>query len=189
MRAQDEERQRIERNLHDGAQQQLIALAVQVALLADSAEDPGEVRQITGQLRSGLHAALDNLRALARGIYPPLLADQGLGPALQAQAGKAPLPVLVEADGIGRYPRDAEAAAYFCILEALQNVAKYAQASLATIALSCSGSHLQFTIIDDGAGFDTQRPRAALACKAWPTGWPRLAVPSRSAHNPDSEPQ
>jgi signal transduction histidine kinase len=159
VRAQDEERQRIERNLHDGAQQQLIALAVQLALLEDSAEDPGEVRQITGQLRSGLHAALDNLRALARGIYPPLLADQGLGPALQAQAGKAPLPVLVEVDGIGRYPRDAEAAAYFCILEALQNVAKYAQASLATIALSCPDSHLQFTITDDGAGFDTTKAR------------------------------
>ncbi len=159
VKAQDEERQRIERNLHDGAQQQLIALTVHLTLLEDAAEDPGEVRQITGRLRSGLHAALDDLRALARGIYPPLLADQGLRPALQAQAGKAPLPVLIEADGIGRYPRDAEATAYFCICEALQNVAKYAQASRATIALSCPGSHLQFTITDDGAGFDTTKAR------------------------------
>ena len=155
VRAQDEERQRIERNLHDGAQQQLVALMVQLSLLEDSAGDSGEVRQVTGQLRAGLRAALDDLRALARGIYPPLLADQGLGPALRAQAGRAPLPVQVEADGIGRYPRDAEAAVYFCILEALQNTAKYARASRAAVALSCSGSNLEFTVTDDGAGFDT----------------------------------
>ena len=155
VRAQDEERQRIERNLHDGAQQQLVALTVQLSLLEDSAGDSGEVRQLTGQLRAGLRAALDDLRALARGIYPPLLADQGLGPALRAQVGRAPLPVLVEADGIGRYPRDAEAAVYFCILEALQNTAKYARASQAAVALSCPGSHLEFTVSDDGTGFDT----------------------------------
>ena len=155
VRAQDEERQRIERNLHDGAQQQLVALTVQLSLLEDSAEDSGEVRLIASQLRAGLHAAVDDLRALARGIYPPLLADQGLGPALRAQAGRAPLPVQVEAGSIGRYPRDAEAAVYFCALEALQNVAKYARASRATVALSCPGSHLEFTVTDDGAGFDT----------------------------------
>ncbi|HUK72453.1 MAG TPA: sensor histidine kinase [Streptosporangiaceae bacterium] len=155
VRAQDEERQRIERNLHDGAQQQLVALMVQLSLLEDSAGDPGEVRQVTGQLRAGLRAAIDDLRALARGIYPPLLADQGLGPALRAQAGRAPLPVQVETDGIGRYPRDAEAAVYFCILEALQNTAKYARASQTTVALSCPGSHLEFTVSDDGTGFDT----------------------------------
>jgi signal transduction histidine kinase len=155
VRAQDEERQRIERNLHDGAQQQLVALMVQLSLLEDSAGASGEVRQMTGQLRAGLRAALDDLRALARGIYPPLLADQGLGPALRAQAGRAPLPVQVEADRIGRYPRDAEAAVYFCILEALQNTAKYARASRAAVALSCPDSHLEFTVTDDGTGFDT----------------------------------
>jgi signal transduction histidine kinase len=155
VRAQDEERQRIERNLHDGAQQQLVALMVQLSLLEDSAGASGEARQVTGQLRAGLRAALDDLRALARGIYPPLLADQGLGPALRAQAGRAPLPVQVETDSIGRYPRDAEAAVYFCILEALQNTAKYARASQATVALSCPGSQLEFTVADDGTGFDT----------------------------------
>jgi signal transduction histidine kinase len=155
VQAQDAERQRIERNLHDGAQQQLVALTVQLTLLEDAAEDPVEVRQMTGQLRAGLRAALDELRALARGIYPPLLADQGLGPALRTQAGRAPLPVEIEADGIGRYPRDAEAAVYFCICEALQNVAKYAHASRATVALSCPDGHLEFTVTDDGAGFDT----------------------------------
>jgi signal transduction histidine kinase len=155
VQAQDQERHRIERNLHDGAQQQLVALSIQLGMLEDSAGDPGEVKQMTGQLRAGLRAALDDLRALARGIYPPLLAEQGLGPALKAQAGKASLPVLVEADGIGRYPRDAEATLYFCILEALQNVAKYAQASRATVALSCRDGHLEFSVTDDGAGFDT----------------------------------
>ena len=157
VRAQDEERQRIERNLHDGAQQQLVALMVQVSLLQESAGDSGEVRLIAGQLRTGLRAAIDDLRALARGIYPPLLADQGLGPALRAQAGRAPLPVLIEADGVGRYPRDAEAAVYFCILEALQNVAKYARASRAAVTLACPDGHLEFTVTDDGAGFDTAR--------------------------------
>jgi signal transduction histidine kinase len=157
VRAQDDERQRIERNLHDGAQQQLVALTVQLTLLEDAAQDPGEVRQLAGELRAGLHEALDDLRALARGIYPPLLADQGLAAALRAQAGKAPLPVLVEADGIGRYRREAEATAYFCILEALQNVAKYAQASRAMVALTCPDGQLGFTVTDDGDGFDTAK--------------------------------
>jgi signal transduction histidine kinase len=156
--AQDAERQRIERNLHDGAQQHLVALNIQLGLLDDAADDPGEVKEIAGQLRAGLHAALDDLRALARGIYPPLLADQGLAAAVAAQARRAPLPVLVEADGIGRYRRDAEATAYFCILEALQNVAKYARASQATVALSCPDGHLEFAVTDDGAGFDTTTP-------------------------------
>jgi signal transduction histidine kinase len=152
--AQDEERHRIERNLHDGAQQQLVALTIQLSLLEDDAGDADSVLQMASELRSGLHAALNDLRALARGIYPPLLADQGLAPALQAQASKAPLPVFIEADGIGRYPRDAEAAVYFCILEALQNVAKYSQASRATVAVSCPDSHLEFSVTDDGAGFE-----------------------------------
>jgi signal transduction histidine kinase len=154
VRAQDEERHRIERNLHDGAQQQLVALVIQLSLLEDAAGDADSVLETAAELRTGLHAALNDLRALARGIYPPLLADQGLAPALQAQAGKAPLPVFIEADGIGRYPRDAEAAVYFCILEALQNVAKYSQASRATVALSCPDSHLEFSVTDDGAGFE-----------------------------------
>ena len=154
VQAQDDERQRIERNLHDGAQQQLVALSVQLSMLEGAADDPGEVRELTGQLRSGLRAALDDLRDLARGIYPPVLADQGLRAALQAQANRAPVPVLVEADGIGRLPREAEATLYFCILEALQNVAKYAQASLATVTLRQGDGRLEFCVADDGGGFD-----------------------------------
>jgi signal transduction histidine kinase len=154
VQAQDAERQRIERNLHDGAQQQLIALRIQLGLLDAVADDPAGVRETAGQLRDGLAAALDDLRVLARGIYPPLLADQGLGAALRAQASRAALPVAVAADGVGRYPRETEAAVYFCILEALQNTAKYAGASTASVALAASGGQLEFTVTDDGAGFD-----------------------------------
>jgi len=153
--AQDAERRKIERNLHDGAQQRLIALTIQLGLLEESADDPATVRQLAPALKDGLRDALDDLRDLARGIYPPLLADQGLVPALQAQARRATLPVEIAADHIGRYPQDTEAAVYFCALEALQNITKYAGASRATVGLSCSGSSLRFTIADDGAGFDT----------------------------------
>ena len=157
--AQDEERRKIERNLHDGAQQQLVALSIQLGLLQDSAGDADSVRQLTPELQKSARAALDDLRALARGIYPPLLADQGLVHALRAQAGKTVVPVTIEADGIQRYPQDVEATVYFCALEALQNVAKYAGASRADVCLSISGGSLQFTITDDGTGFDTAAAR------------------------------
>ena len=157
--AQDAERRKIERNLHDGAQQQLVALTIQLSLLEESADDPAAVRQLAPAVRDGLRAALEDLRDLARGIYPPLLADQGLVPALQAQARKAALPVEIDVDGIGRYPQDTEAAVYFCALEALQNIAKYAGASRATVGLSCSGGNLTFTVTDDGTGFDTASTR------------------------------
>jgi signal transduction histidine kinase len=155
VRAQDEERHRIERNLHDGAQQQLVALAMLLRLVDDAAADPAEVRRLSAQLKDGVRAAVEDLRALARGIYPPLLAEQGLPAALRAQAARSPLPVLVEADDVGRYPREAEAAVYFCVLEALQNAAKYARARHATVALACRHGHLEFSVTDDGSGFDT----------------------------------
>ena len=159
VQAQDAERQKIERNLHDGAQQQLIALTIHLALLEESADDPAAVRELAPAVKDGVRAALDDLRDLARGIYPPLLADQGLIPALQAQARKACLPVEIDADGIGRYPQDTEAAVYFCTLEALQNVTKYASASRATVGLSCSDDSLRFTVTDNGTGFDTATTR------------------------------
>jgi len=96
----------------------------------------------------------DALRDLARGIYPPLLADKGLGTALAAHARKATVPVTVEADGIGRYSPDVEATVYFCVLEALQNVQKYAQASRASVRLGEQPGALQFVVEDDGQGFD-----------------------------------
>ena len=153
--AQDEERRRIERNLHDGVQQQLVALNVQLGLLGKIADrDPSKVPAMTEQLQSRAVEALEDLRDLARGIYPPLLADQGLAAALQAQARKAAVPTTVVYDGVGRYDRAVEAAVYFCALEALNNVAKYAQASTATIELAQHDGRLRFTVRDDGDGFD-----------------------------------
>ena len=155
--AQDEERRRIERNIHDGAQQDLVALGIKLNLAEITvAEDPARAGQVFGELKTDAAGALENLRDLARGIYPPLLADLGLAAALGAQAGKSPLPVLVEADGIGRYPQDTEAAVYFCCLEALQNTAKYAHATQARICLQAANGTLSFTVSDDGTGYDAR---------------------------------
>ena len=161
--AQDGERRRIERNLHDGAQQNLVALKIKVGLvemLVDS--NPGRVKPMLAQVKVEVGEALENLRDLARGIYPPLLADQGLVAALQSQARKAILPVEVVASGVGRYPEEVEAAVYFCVLEALQNVQKYAEAQAAVVRLLGSGAALTFEVEDDGAGFDLfSRPRGS----------------------------
>jgi signal transduction histidine kinase len=152
--AQDEERRRLERNLHDGAQQQLVALAVKLRLVESLIpREPETAVQMTREVSSDAGDALDTLRDLARGIYPPLLADQGLAAALEAQARKAAVQVTIDADGVGRYPQDVEAAVYFSCLEALQNVAKYAEASSATVRVS-SHDGLVFEIRDDGRGFD-----------------------------------
>ena len=157
--AQDAERRKIERNLHDGAQQQLIALSIHLGLLAEAADDPGFVRQAIPELKAQLSAALDDLRALARGIYPPLLAESGLVVALRSQVARSPVPVDLEADQVGRYPQDAESTVYFCALEALQNVAKHARASRAVIRLAGNGDGLMFSISDDGAGLPAGGPR------------------------------
>jgi len=153
--AQDERAKKLERDIHDGAQQQLVALTVKLRLLEQIAErDGAKAKQMAGDLQTDATAALEDLRDLARGIYPPLLADKGLGAALEAQARKAVVPTTVSADGIGRFPQDVEAAVYFSCLEALQNIAKYAEASQATIALTNGEGTLRFTVTDDGSGFD-----------------------------------
>jgi len=152
--AQDQERRRIERNIHDGAQQQLVALAVKLRLAQGLVGDPERERATLEQLQTEATDALENLRDLARGIYPPLLADQGLAAALSSQARKASFPVEVSADGVGRYPQDVEAAVYFCCLEAMQNAAKYADPHRAVIRLTGDDRHIEFTVEDDGVGFD-----------------------------------
>jgi signal transduction histidine kinase len=154
--AQDSERRRIERNIHDGAQQQLVALAIKLSITESmiGTDTDGE-RELLAELRQDAAGAAEDLRDLARGIYPPLLASQGLAAALEAQARKAPVPTTVSADGVGRYPQEMEAAVYFCVLEALQNVAKYAGATRAEVKLTASGHDLRFEVTDDGAGFDS----------------------------------
>ena len=157
--AQDEGRRRLERNIHDGAQQQLVALTVKARLARSYADrDLGKTVEMLAQIEAETQDALENLRDLARGIYPPLLTDQGLVSALEAQARKSAIPVDVRAEaGVGRYPQDAEAVAYFCALEALQNVAKYSKASRAEVHLVQDDGMLNFDVHDDGRGFD---PRA-----------------------------
>lgn len=156
--AQDEERRRIERNIHDGIQQQLVALTVKLRLAQGLVSRDGATAEaMLGDLQAETQDALEDLRDLARGIYPPLLADKGLGDALQAQARRSAIPVEIETDGIGRYPQAVESAVYFCVLEALNNVAKYADASRATVLLEHAGDLLTFTVSDDGRGFDPDR--------------------------------
>ena len=153
--AQDEERRKIERDLHDGAQQQLVALTVQLRLARGLVErDPAKVGELLDTIQGSATDALDDLRDLARGIYPPLLADQGLPAALEAQARKAAVPTSVEAEAVGRYEQEVEAAIYFCALEALNNVAKYSGATHATVRLSQQNGRLAFSVEDDGRGFD-----------------------------------
>ena len=158
--AQDEQRRRIERDIHDGAQQQLVAMSVKLRLLRQTIDrDVAAAAELADQLGAEAQDALENLRDLARGIYPPLLADKGLAPALEAQARKSALPVSVEADDVERFPQPVEAAAYFCVLEALNNVAKYADASRATVRLSNGADELRFEVTDDGRGFDPTMTR------------------------------
>ena len=153
--AQDEERRKLERNLHDGAQQQLVALSVKQRLAETMVDrDLDKAKQMLAEMRADSIEALETLRDLARGIYPPLLADQGLAAALEGQTRRATVPVEVRAENLGRYPQDVEAAVYFCTLEALNNVAKYAGASRVNVHLSQTNGELTFEIADDGAGFE-----------------------------------
>jgi signal transduction histidine kinase len=158
--AQDERARALERNIHDGAQQQLVALSVKLRLAEGLVErDPERARSILADLQVQTTETLGDLRDLARGIYPPLLADKGLPAALEAQARRSPVPVTVHPDGVGRYGQDVESAIYFCCLEALNNVAKYADASAVEIRLQQSDGELRFEVSDDGRGFDTASTR------------------------------
>jgi signal transduction histidine kinase len=154
--AGDAQRRAIERDLHDGAQQHLVALAVNVNLARQLADtDPDTAKEMLQQIGHDLQDAVQELRNLAHGIYPPLLMDRGLQEALSAAAARAALPTAVDADGIGRYPQAVEAAVYFCCLEALQNAAKHAgEGAEATISVHEEERALIFVVADDGAGFD-----------------------------------
>jgi signal transduction histidine kinase len=154
--AADAERRRIERDIHDGAQQHLAALAVNLGLarqlLADETEDRSTVVDLLAEMTGDVRETIAQVRDLAHGIYPPLLRQAGLPDALRAAAQRSAVPVTVEADGIGRRSPEVEAALYFCALEALQNVAKHAPGAAATVRLGDTADGLVLEVLDDGPG-------------------------------------
>ncbi len=154
--ATDTERRRIERDLHDGAQQHLVALAINLRLAQRIADhDPAQCAPMLDELAAQLQTAIDEIRRLAHGIYPPLLASGGLAQAIPAAAANAAVTTSVTLSHLGRYPPEVEAAVYFSCLEALQNAAKHAgDAATATISASHDGTTLTLTVSDNGCGFD-----------------------------------
>ena len=145
--AADAERRRLERDLHDGAQQRLLALGLALQLLRERSADPELLRQAEAELQT----ALRELRDLARGIHPTILSEQGLGPAVRSLADRAAIPITVRA-GDERYPAAIETAAYFVVAEALSNIAKHASARSATVGVARQNGRLRVEIRDDGCG-------------------------------------
>jgi signal transduction histidine kinase len=153
--AADCERRRIERNLHDGAQQRLTALAIKLSLACELAESHDDrVREVLAELRTDVRETADELRCLAHGIYPPVLAESGLPAALSAIARRSTLPITVHFASLGRYPAEIEAAVYFCCLEAIQNACKHAgDGARLNVGVWADGAALAFDVSDDGQGF------------------------------------
>lgn len=159
--AADEERRRIERDLHDGAQQRLLTLAIHLQLAAEQAEHerPEEAAELV-KLADEVEQALRDMRSFTHDIYPSILVDRGLETAVRSVAWRSLVPTTVEADGLGEYPREITTAVYFCCAEALQNIAKHARdARSATIALREANSVLRFSVCDDGVGMIDTRAR------------------------------
>jgi signal transduction histidine kinase len=151
--AADEERRRIERDLHDGAQQRLVAVTLTLRLAQSRIEtDPAGAAELVAQAREEAQLAINELRELARGIHPALLNDRGLGAALEALATRAPVPVQITGVPSERLPERVEACAYFVTAEALTNVAKYANATEAFVDLSLEDGCLRLQVRDDGVG-------------------------------------
>jgi signal transduction histidine kinase len=150
----DDERRRIEHDLHDGAQQRLVALRIKLELAAERADVNGGPADLLRGLGNDVEDALDEVRSLARGIYPAPLADRGLVEALRSAGLRSALPTTVLAAGVRRYPREIESAAYFCCLEALQNAAKHARGATAVVVDLSDNGELRFEVRDDGEGFD-----------------------------------
>jgi signal transduction histidine kinase len=152
--AADAERRRIERDLHDGAQQRMVAVAVTLGLAQSRMEsgDQEGATKLIAQAREEAQEAVKEVRELARGIHPAVLSDHGLGPALEALAGRAPVPVVVRGVPPEPLPHDVETAAYFVTSEALTNVAKYAHATEASVELELEAERLRLRVHDDGIG-------------------------------------
>jgi signal transduction histidine kinase len=159
--AADAERRRIERNLHDGAQQRLVTLSVALGLEASRAD--GAAAGLLSRAQGEVEQAIGELRELARGIHPTLLRDEGLTAAVEALARRAPLPVTVESSVRDRLPDPVELAAYFVVSEALTNVVKHASASEASVRLEREAGALRVTVTDDGVGGARITPESGLS--------------------------
>jgi signal transduction histidine kinase len=158
---QDAERRRLERDIHDGAQQHLVALTVNLRLAETlSARAPDRAAQVLAEQADAAREAIETLSQLSRGIYPRLLVDEGLVPALRAAVTTSAVPVTVDADGVGRLPGEIEAALYFCAMEAVQNAAKHALATAVQVRLDVVDDAVRLSVQDDGAGFLPAPPGA-----------------------------
>ena len=150
--AGDAERRRLERDLHDGAQSRLVGIAALLAQVRRRTDTDPAAAVMLDRAQAELGTSLAELRELARGIHPAVLTERGLGPALSALATRAPVPVTLDADGGERLPGPVEIAAYFVVSEALANVAKYAQATEATVAIRRADGSVTVEVTDDGVG-------------------------------------
>ncbi|HEX7247722.1 MAG TPA: sensor histidine kinase, partial [Actinomycetota bacterium] len=165
--AADAERRRIERDIHDGAQQQLVAIGVKAGLARMLiTKDPDQAVAMIDELRADAQDALDSLREMTRGACPPILADEGLAAALALKAKRSPVPVTIEADDIGRMTTAIEVAAYFCCLEAMQNAGKYASAERVVVSVRRRPDELALSVTDDGVGFDPSTARRGVGLRS-----------------------
>ncbi|MFJ3404695.1 ATP-binding protein [Promicromonospora sp. NPDC090134] len=164
--AQDAERRRLERDIHDGAQQHLVALTVNLRLAQTIAvRSPERAARVLAGQADAARAAIETLSSLSRGIYPRLLSDEGLVPALRSAVATSAIPVTVDADGLGRIPTPVEAALYFCCMEAVQNATKHSGARSVAVHLGEEQHRWHLTVTDDGTGFD-QGPAGAVGTGA-----------------------
>jgi signal transduction histidine kinase len=159
VRAADDERRRFERNLHDGVQQQLIALKIRLDMVTEATAGDAATHERLSRISEGLEAVLEDVREVGHGLYPPVLASAGLVAALARVRAQAPVSLELDAEGIGRYPSETESAVYYCCLEAIQNATKHAGShARVTITLERDHEHVRFAITDDGVGMN---PRTA----------------------------
>lgn len=153
--AQDAERRGLERDIHDGAQQHLVALTVNLRLAQTIAvRSPERAARVLSEQADAAGVAIETLSSLSRGIYPRLLAEEGLVPALRSAVATSPIPVTIDTVSVGRLPTQVEAAMYFCCMEAVQNAAKHSGARSVSVQLGEDQARWHLTIMDDGAGFD-----------------------------------
>jgi signal transduction histidine kinase len=160
-----QERRRLERDLHDGAQQRLVALRIELELAEELVrQDPPAAAARLHELQHELDEALDDLRSLAHGVYPSLLADRGLVDALRSVTARSKIPVTLFTHGVDRYGAEVESAVYFCLLEALQNVSKHAREARRIVVKldGVAGAELTFSVRDDGLGTPDLRTGAGI---------------------------